>query len=63
MRIISGLYAIMIIYYLPLPLTDYLDNDYVIIWQKKGRVPHDKGPPPSKILDPYFFKGHPLWKS
>jgi hypothetical protein len=28
-----------------------------------GLVPPYKKTPPSKILDPYFFRGHPLWKS
>lgn len=40
-------------------LFDYVDYDYVIILLS----PHTKGPPPSKILDPLFKRGHPLWKS
>jgi len=39
--------------------TVILDKNTVLAWVD----PHIKGTPPSKILGPYFFRGHPSWKS
>lgn len=51
-----------IIYYLSPPLGDNRDNVCAFFGPKKGS-PHIWKTPPSKILDPLFFRGHPSWKA
>ena len=60
--IICGLSLDYIIYYLPPPLGDYLDYVGAFFRQKRGSPPRLEDPP-SKILDPLFFRGHPSWKA
>ena len=45
MRIILGLYAIILCILKPLPLNDYVDNHNVFFGSKKGGPPISEGPP------------------
>ena len=49
MRIISGLYAIILCIIKPPALMDYVDNPMVFFGQKKGESPMIKDPPPQKF--------------
>ena len=62
MGIILGLCADYIMYYLSPPLGDNRDNVDAFFRPKKGN-PHIWNTPPSKILDPLFFRGRPSWKA
>jgi len=62
MRIIYRLCADYIMYYLSPPHGDNRDNADVFFGSKKREPPHLEYPP-LKILDPYFFRGHPSWKT
>lgn len=64
--IICGLYRdyvpIILCIISPLP-SEIISIMSVRFLSKKEGVPHVWKTPPIKILDPLFFRGHPLWKA